>query len=208
MRMWMLAFAPVLLAVSASQAAVLTFDLAQEYSGASSPSGSPAWIRTTIDDGGNTGSVSVKIESLNLSEGEFVTKFHLNLNPAINLATLATSAPTKAGTFSNPTISFGANSFNSAGNRNFDMEVLFDNAPAANRFGSGDAVTFTVSGAGLTASSFNALSSGNGSAIPVSAHVQGIGANNNFSGWITTVIPEPASLSLLALGTAMIKRRR
>lgn len=208
MRKWMLAIAPVVAATSASQAAVVQFDLATEYSGASSPAGAPAWIRTTIDDGGNVGSVSVKIDAMNLVNSEFVTKFHLNINQAINLPALTTSSISKIGTFADPVISFNSNGFNSAGSRDFDMEVLFDNAPPANRFEGGEIVTFTVTGAGLTANSFNEVSSGNGSPLSVSAHVQGIGTNANFSGWITTLVPEPASLSLLALGTAMLKRRR
>lgn len=208
MRKWMPAIALVVLVASASQAAIVQFDLATEYSGGTSPAGSPAWLRATADDGGGTGSVALKIESLNLVDSEFVTKFHMNLDDSLNEAALAVSAPTKVGSFADPIVSFGTDAFSSAGSRKFDVEVLFDNSPPANRFGAGESVLFTITGAGITANSFAGLSTGVGSPLSISAHVQGIGANANLSGWITTVVPEPMSLSLVGIGSLLFMRRR
>ncbi len=189
-----------------THAAITQFDLGSEYTGGTAPVGSPAWLRATVDDGGSSGSVTLKIEALNLTGSEFVTKFHMNLDPSISTAGLTTSAPVKVGTFANPNVSFSTNAFNAGASASFDLEVLFDNSPPSNRFGAGESVTMTISGSPLlNAQSFSFLSVS--PALPISAHIQGIGANGNFSGWITTAVPEPTSLIGIALAVSSTRRR-
>ena len=65
---------------------------------------------------------------------------------------------------------------------------------------------------GLTVDSFDfysALSGGNGP-LQTAAHVQGIGDGGAYSGWVnrTIEVPEPATMSLLALGGMALLRRK
>ncbi len=188
--------------------AVISFDYNIEFSGATPPAGSAPWLRVTFDDGGGSGSVNMKFEALNLVGTEFVRFSYFNLNPALNPNSLVFSAPTKTGVFTDPVISTGVNAFQADGDGLFDIQVQFDQSPPANRFDASDAVEYTITGIPtLTANSFDFFSApagGNGP-FPVAAHVQGIGPSGANSGWVTHV-PEPASLTLLALGWIPLSR--
>jgi hypothetical protein len=198
------------LGVSTAQAAIVSFDYNIEFSGATPPAGATPWLRATFDDGGGSGSVTLKFESVNLVLTEFVRFSYFNLDPALNPNDLIFSAPVKTGTFTDPTISTGVNAFQADGDGLYDIELTFANAPPADRFGVGDAVEYTITGiASLTANSFDFFSApagGNGP-FPVAAHVQGIGSSGANSGWVTHV-PEPASLGLLFLGLPLALARR
>lgn len=192
--------------VSAANAA-LVFDTSYEFSGGTAPSGPAPWVRTTISDAG-ANTVTIKIENLNLVGTEFNRQLSLNLDPALDPTLLNFSSPVQVGTFNLPTISTGVNAFKADGDGFFD--VLFEFAtPNPQRFGPGEAVTYTVTGiTGLDESDFNFISvngpvGNNG--WPVAAHVQGIGTGGNFSGWVT--VPEPA-LGALALIAIPLMRRR
>ena len=205
-------FGAGVLGVTSAQAAVITFDLDQEFSGATPPAGSSPWLRSTFDDGGGSGSVTMTLTALNLTGSEFVTEWDFNLDPSLNLASLIFSAPAKTGTFADPIISTGVDAFQADGDGKYDIQFAFDNAPPANRFGVGDSVQYTISGIPtLTASSFNFLSAPAGGKGPfqTAAHVQGIGAQGNDSGWVSPV-PEPsmAAVSVLLAALAGPFRRR
>jgi hypothetical protein len=193
------------------QAASVTYDFNFEFSGGTSPVGSAPWLRVNFDDGGSAGSVDMTFTAVNLTANEFVSKAYFNLDPQLLASGLVFSAPTKTGTFTSPTISLGTNAYQAGPDGLFDVRFDFATGGGANgRFGAGEAVKYTVSGyAGLVASSFAYLSfpSGGQGPFPVAAHVQSIGANGD-SGWVTHVVPEPASFAAAFLALPMLRRRR
>ena len=195
-----------------AQAGSITFLMDYEFSGGTPPEGTPPWLAATFDDDGTAGSVVMTLTTTNLPGTEFVREWYFNLDPTLDPTDLAFSAPTKTGTFADPTVSTGTDAFKADGDGNYDILVAFDNAPPANRFTAGDAVEYTITGIGsLTAASFNFLSAPAGGHGPylTAAHVQGIGEDGEDSGWVTT--PEPATVALVAGGLAwiaLLKKRR
>jgi hypothetical protein len=102
----------------------------------------------------------------------------------------------------------GENQFKAGGDGYFDINMTFDNAPPANRFGAGDVMVYDIFLAGITASSFDYVSI-NGPAgktgFHAAAQIGGIGNNGQFSGWIAdsdkvAPIPEPTTIMLFGAG--------
>ena len=202
----------VLAVSTAANATVLTYDLSVEFSGATPPAGASPWLRAVFDDGGSPGSVTMKLSTPNLTAVEFVSKWYFNLDPLLDPTALIFSAPTKTGSFTDPTINLAVDAFKADGDGKYDIKLEFDVSDGfPTRFGVGDAVAYTITGIPtLTASSFNHLSlpAGGHGPFPTAAHVQGIGPSGANSGWVT--VPEPATMSLLGIGGALglIRRRR
>ena len=134
-----------------------------------------------------------------------------NLDPVFDVGNLVFSdPPTKVGVFTDPTINTGVNVFQADGDGFFDIQILFDNTDGADyRFGVGESVAYTIiSTDAITASSFVFLSEADGGGqgmYPVAAKIGDIGPSDE-SGWIS--VPEPAALSLIALGGLVLMRRR
>ena len=97
----------------------------------------------------------------------------------------------------------------------FDIYFEFPtpNNPASDRFGAGERAIYMMellfedTEGVLTASSFNDLNAAG--YFYTAAHVQGIGENNNLSGWIgaersIAAIPEPATIILIGTGLASL----
>ena len=138
--------------------------------------------------------------------------FYLNLNTNFSALNLSVSYISGSGSFAIPsigagTIERGTDSFKAGGDGKYDL--LFDfSTIAGSTFGSGESVTFQISGiAGLTANDFAFLSAPSGGFGPfyAAAHVQGIGPDS-LSGWIDPSlgaqiipVPEPSSAAILAL---------
>jgi hypothetical protein len=169
--------AGMLLATESSQAAIVSWDLNIEFSGATPPAGAAPWLRASFDDGGTSGSVTMTLTPLNLVGSEFVRYWYFNLDPALAPTSLVFSAPVKAGTFTDPVLAVGVNAFQADGDGLYDIELAFANS-GAERFGAGE-VSYTITGIpALTASSFNFLSAPAGGNGPfhTAAHVQGAAA--------------------------------
>ena len=192
---------------SRADAAVLTVPFGREYTGGDTPASDGPWLTATFDDHDSDGPVTLTITA-DLSGAEFVTKVLFNLDPSLDPAQLVFSAPTKSGAFGDPVVSAGANAASAGGGSDFDLLIAFDHSPPGDRFGGSESVTYAVSGIpGLRAASFGHLSDGGGSgALPASAHIQGVGAAAQGSGWVT--VPEPGAALVLPLAASLLRRRR
>jgi hypothetical protein len=178
-------------------------------------SGSPAsttvpWVTITFEDDTadptlppNT--VRVTMEATGLVGNQFITDWFFNLDPSLNptLLTFDTLTATKTGTFNNPAISTGANSFKADGDGFFDVKFEFANGPPAARFGAGDKYVILVSSTQtLTGESFKFVSV-NGSpgkdGFGSAAHLQGGGGTWIANGESTQEVTCEATLSTKVL---------
>jgi hypothetical protein len=193
----------------AARGGLITFGLNEEFSGGTPPEGTvpPAWLTVTIDDGADytDGIVTLTLAATNLTGSEKVKGWYLNLDPSFIPTNLVFTTPVKTGAFRDPTISKGTDAYKADGDGIYDIEFAFDHTGNASmNFGGGESIQYTVelsSGGTLTAASFDFLSTPAGGHGPylTAAHVQSIGAGED-SGWVTA--PEPATLGILATGTA------
>jgi len=203
------ALAAAALALSARDAAALTFDLNYEFSGGAAPGGSPPWVRITITDtAANT--VQIKIDNLGLISTENADGIYLNVADSL-VGQLTFSAPTKVGSFDSPIISQSLNGFKADGDGKFDIRLAFTSGGVANNvFGSSETATFTVSATGLDASDFDltSLTAGGNGIWHAAAHIQNTPSGGSGSGWIGDgEVPPPGfvpdrgtSLVLFGLG--------
>lgn len=136
--------------------------------------------------------------------GQFLTQLNLNVKPGITgIAAYAVDGKTTA--FQNASFSQITN----AGST-YDFTLNFGSSNANGgvaRLNAGDTVEFLLEGNGLTASSFNALSSGGVPQLGL-VHIQGL-ANGQSGKMGTESVPEPATIAVLAgLGLAAARRRK
>lgn len=195
---------------SVASGAMVSFDLSVEFSGATPPVGAAPWLNATFDDEGSAGSVILTLTTPGLTDLEFVSNWVFNLDTALDPTALVFSAPNKTGSFDAPAISTGVDDFKADGAGYFDIKMDFSTGGGLDaRFGVGDTVEYAITGIdSLTANSFNFLSAfavAHGP-FPTAAHVQSIAGDEEDSGW--TTVPEPATLSLLAIGGCLLIRRR
>jgi hypothetical protein len=205
-----------------------------EFSGGTPPAGSLSpWMTATFSQL-NANTVHLRVENTHLVGAEFVSGFYFNVlaSEVSNPTLVSFSNFTGSGTFSMPGVDRkSANplqdaSFKADGDGYFDFRLDFETSDLGGRFGAGDALEFDMTlSTGLLFSWFATGSEpggGHGS-WDAAAHVQGIGSNAQYSGWIggnhgdvvtTQVIPLPhgagmatAGLAWL-LGTGYIRRRR
>ena len=96
---------------AAADAAIIKFEAVYEFSGAYPPTGQIPWLTTTFSDTATPGEVSLALEVTNLLDEEFVAVWMLNLDPTMNPADLVFSAPTKTGTFDDPSIATAVSAY-------------------------------------------------------------------------------------------------
>ena len=214
-RVCFLGFAFMLLAVSGTASgAIMTLGMEIVYSGDVSPGGSSPWLTATFDDHDSAGSVTLTLTASNLVTGEFAHEWCFNLDPSMDLDSLVIEQISETGSFGDPGVTKGEDVYKADGDGEFD--ILFDfanNDGVKTRFTAGDSVQFTLCGIDtLTVDSFDFTSTPDNDTKPglySAAHIQGIVGDN--SDWITcpepVKAPEPATLSLLALGGLALLRR-
>jgi hypothetical protein len=208
--------AVALFSASPGSALIITYDLDFEFSNGTPPEGATPWTTITLDDSVGPDTVRVTISNPNLTDQEAVTEFSLNLDPLLDPTqlTLTVVSAAAVGGAGNVTFSTGVDAFQADGDGKFD--ILFGLPPPpggfSNRFTTGETLVFDLSLTGITASSFDFTSATGGGqgTFHAAAHVQGIGADDEDSGWIGDT-PEPGMLGLLALGfaglLAVVRRR-
>ena len=193
----------------------VTFNLDREFSGGTEPQGGSPWITLELNQVG--GDVGLTVNS-GLVGLEFLTGLYLNLNPALDAADLSVSHLSGVAPGS---ISTQDNGFKAAGAGHFDVLIKFPTKPGQ-RFGAGDSSEFLMSTlTSLVVSDFTftdlLLPKGTLGSFFAAGHIQGIGFENNQSGWISTTnivrpptgsAPESGTLSLFALGLGVIIARR
>lgn len=197
----------------------VTFNYNTVFSG-DTPQGTSPWLTATFADTG-TNEVTLTLNVSNLVPDEFVSDFDFNLDPnmqAMNLSFNNTSGVVAS------SMNLTTNGSKADGDGLYDVEFLFPTS-SGDRLGAGATAAgstsvYTITGSGLSASSFNFLScqkpdcqaAGDLGPFYAAAHIQGIpGAD---SGWVAPVaaIPEPADAAMLAAGLALMaflaRRRR
>lgn len=195
--------------VNPAKAEIITFYPDTVLGHGTAPEEEPPWISAIFDDHGDQGSVTLTLSCLNLSAGEFVSRWLFNLDPLLNPKDLEIEPLAHAGSFRDPSISLGANKFNGGGGDKFDIAFYFSTSNKnSKRFDADDSLQLEISGiSDLTAQSFDFNSKGkdhcNNNDIlhyKTEAHIQGIviGHCGGDSGWV--VVPEPSSFILLGMG--------
>jgi VPDSG-CTERM motif len=212
-----LAAAVALLMNQNASAASFTLNFDTEFSGGQAPGGPAPWLSATFTDT-TPGTVSLTLSAspapgYGLTGTENVDGLYLNVAPAfVGALSFSPGAPaTLLSGGSLTSITQGEDAFKADGDGLYDILFSFGTGAGAG-FGPGDALTETITSSvtGLTASSFDLLSTPAGGHGPffAAAHVQNTtGAGSGGSGWIApsggTSVPDGASTAML-LGIALM----
>lgn len=209
-------------AAPGAQAGLLQIDFSNSgaFSGSvPSQPANPATVYATaiFDDGGGTGSVTLTMSVSNqLLAGAYVNDWYFNLDPLKSITALNFVSGTAA-----ENITRGIDCCKADGvGGDYDVYFSFDTANPG-QLARGATSTYLFTGAGLTAASFNFLSTpGNGAdslSLLSAIHVQGYqssvwigGVPGDGGGGGSTGVPLPDTLALGALGllTLAVARRR
>lgn len=220
-----------------AEATMIYYDLNFAYTSAVTPNSTAPWLSFTFRDGADCspacgGNTAQLLMTSSLESGsEFFTQ--TNFNASSPLTDVAFTSGT--GTFATPTIGqFSANGYNAGGSQDFDVQIAFatsGNNGGAQRFNGFDTALFTITGAGITANTFN-IGTPNNLSLWASAHLQGITGTGNCNGsaWVgdrngttagggsgscggatTTSVPDSGGtvslLGLAMMGVAYVRRR-
>jgi hypothetical protein len=189
---------------SVAGAATLTLGLNFEFSGGTTPGGTPPFVTATFDDSfGGPNDVRLTMSTSGLVGAESVKDWWFNFDPTLNAALLVFTAVNNSASVPN-SVTGGNNMFMSDGSGSYDILFDFPPPPGSStvRFTAGETIVYDltyISPIDVTDFNFPSTGGANGAYISA-AQVQRI-APSNSSGHIG-VIPEPATGLLLGLGLA------
>jgi hypothetical protein len=212
-----LLFSSVFVAGSArSETVRFPLDLQYTDGGSTPASSSLPWITATFEDSvSDLNTVRLTMSADNLTGSEFISQWYFNFDPVLDASRLSFSAYdiSSVPTFDISTdIATGTNSYKAGGDGYFDIMIDLPTSNAKGgdrRFISSEQVILDLTyDSPITASSFSFTSNGE-RPYHTAAHVQSIGPDGEYSGWIanTSVVPEPVSAFLFIAGGATLGGR-
>ncbi len=189
------AYSLILLCAVGVSANAYTFNFVNNVTGNYIPGS--AWATLDVVDGANAGDVDFTLTHLATSPAQKISEIELSMvtYTAVTMSNFSPAAKFQS-------MSQGNDAITDAGYK-FDVSIAFDPANPK-KIAPGDSVSFTLSGAGISAASFSALATGS-TDIYAMAHFNGLpdGSSSKIS-----AVPEPASMAALGLGLAAFAKKR
>jgi hypothetical protein len=196
-------FAGVIAFALSAQATTLTFGLDYEFSGATPPEGTAPWITATFDDSyGGLNTVLLTMSADNLIDNEFIGEWLFNFDDSFDVTQLSF---TPVGGTPDYDIYTGIDAYKADGDGYFDIRFDFPPPPgnSPNKFTAGETVVYDItyiSSIDVYAFDFLSAPGGGQGTYYFAAHIQGIGIDDEDSGWIGTPVPEPSTVLLVGTG--------
>ncbi|UCB54724.1 MAG: VPLPA-CTERM sorting domain-containing protein [Thiotrichales bacterium] len=203
-----------------ASAATLTLDFDVSFGDptdpdTAAPDGPTPWMTAFFDDGGSAGSVDLVLTVSPGVGNAAVTGVYLNVDDAIGAESLAiTPSVSNSSVVSSETINRNTNTHKAGNDGLFDILIELP-PPGDDRFTAGESLNYSITAAGLLASSFNFFSAPDPSELDPSGPFLGAAkfqttGDGLQSDWVGAV-PVPAAVWLFGsglLGLVGIARRK